>query len=301
MDAVTQILNVIVQLSALVFVVASMLAMGLSLTIPQIIEPLKDVKLLVMALIANFVVVPIIAVLLVKFMPLIFGNFPEDATIAFFLLATAAGAPFLPKLAQLAKGNIAYSVGLMVLLMVISIFFLPIVLPLLLPGVDVDSWQIAKSLIITMLIPLGIGLFIKARYSDIAPHLQDVFGKSSNTALLLMMGVLLVMNFKTVLGTIGTGVIIAGVIFYLLAVLVGYVLALGGDKSTKSVMALGTGQRNLSAAFVVAAGNFADKPDVIIALMVMVIVDLVLLLPLAGEIGKRMGGGKGGEVAEAEA
>jgi BASS family bile acid:Na+ symporter len=103
-----------------------------------------------------------------------------------------------------------------------------------------------------------------------------------------------------VLGTIGTGVIIAGIIFYLLAVLVGYVLALGGDKSTKSVMALGTGQRNLSAAFVVAAGNFAHKPDVIIALMVMVIVDLVLLLPLAGEIGKRVGGGKEGSVAEAE-
>jgi BASS family bile acid:Na+ symporter len=65
-------------------------------------------------------------------------------------------------------------------------------------------------------------------------------------------------------------------------------------------MALGTGQRNLSAAFVVAAGNFADKPDVLIALMVMVIVDLVLLLPLAGEIGKRVGRGKGGAVAEAE-
>ena len=296
MDIAT-ILGVIVQLSALVFVVSSMLAMGLSLTIPQIIEPLKNVKLVIMALVANFIIIPILALILVRVIPALFGQFPEDATIAFILLATAAGAPFLPKLAQLAKGNIAFSVGLMVLLMVVTIFFLPIALPLLLSGVEVDSGEIAKSLIVTMLIPLAIGLFIKARYADIAPGLQKTFGQASNTALLLMMGVLLVVNFKTVLGAVGTGLIIAGIIFYLLAVLVGYLLTLGGDKSTKNVMGLATGQRNISAAFVVAAGNFADRPDVMIALIVLAIVDMILLLPLAGEIGKRMGGGE----AEAEA
>ena len=296
MDIAT-ILGVIVQLSALVFVVSSMLAMGLSLTIPQIIEPLKNVKLVIMALVANFIIIPILALILVRVIPILFGQFPEDATIAFILLATAAGAPFLPKLAQLAKGNIAFSVGLMVLLMVVTIFFLPIALPLLLSGVEVDSGEIAKSLIVTMLIPLAIGLFIKARYADIAPGLQKTFGQASNTALLLMMGVLLVVNFKTVLGAVGTGLIIAGIIFYLLAVLVGYLLTLGGDKSTKNVMGLATGQRNISAAFVVAAGNFADRPDVMIALIVLAIVDMILLLPLAGEIGKRMGGGE----AEAEA
>ena len=290
METITTVLTVIVQLSGLIFVVASMLSMGLSLTVPQIIEPLKNVKLVVLALVANFIIIPILALILVRVIPTLFGQFPEDATIAFILLATAAGAPFLPKLAQLAKGNIAFSVGLMVLLMVVTIFFLPIALPLLLPGVEVDSWEIAKSLIITMLIPLGIGLFIKSRYADIAPGLQKSFGQASNTALMLMMGVLLVVNFNTVLSTIGTGVIIAGVIFYLVAVLIGYLLALGGDKNTRNVMGLGAGQRNISAALVVAAGNFADRPDVMIALIVLAIVDMVLLLPLAGEIGKRMGG-----------
>jgi BASS family bile acid:Na+ symporter len=73
------------------------------------------------------------------------------------LLATAAGAPFLPKLAEVAKGNIAFSVGLMVLLMIVTIIYLPIVLPLLLGGVDVNPWDIAKSLIVMMLIPLVVG------------------------------------------------------------------------------------------------------------------------------------------------
>jgi hypothetical protein len=44
--------------------------------------------------------------------------------IGLILLATAAGAPFLPKLAEVAKGNIAFGVGLMVLLMVVTIIYL---------------------------------------------------------------------------------------------------------------------------------------------------------------------------------
>jgi len=65
-------------------------------------------------------------------------------------------------------------------------------------------------------------------------------------------------------------------------------------------MGLGAGQRNLSTAFVVAASNFSDRPDVIIALTVMSIIDLVLLLPLAGEIGKRVAGGDGAQPSGAQ-
>ena len=284
----SEILTVIVKLSGLVFVVGSMTAMGLSLTIPQIIKPLKDVKLLVLALVANFILAPILAYALTIVFGNLFGGFSEENRIAFILLSTAAGAPFLPKLAQMAKGNVAYSVGLMTLLMVVSVLFLPIALPLLLPGVEVDAWAIAKSLIGAMLVPLGIGLFIKARYKETAAHLQPTFGQASNTALMLMMGVMLVMNVKTILGVVGTGVLLAGVIFYIGSFLIGFLMGFGADQETKSVLGLGTGQRNLSAAFVVAAGNFSDRPDVIITLVVLAIVNLVIMLPLGGEIGKRV-------------
>jgi BASS family bile acid:Na+ symporter len=98
---------------------------------------------------------------------------------------------------------------------------------------------------------------------------------------------------------VGTGVILAGIVFYLLALAIGYFMSVGTEKEIKNVMALGTGQRNLSAAFVVAAANFTDRPDVIITLIILVIVDLVLLLPLAGEIGKRVGAAEGEAEGEA--
>ena len=49
------------QISGLLFVVTSMLAMGLSLTVPQIMQPLRNMRLVMLALVANFVLVPLLA------------------------------------------------------------------------------------------------------------------------------------------------------------------------------------------------------------------------------------------------
>jgi len=167
---IVELIAVLSNLATLIFVISSMLALGLSLTVQQILNPLKDINLVVRALLANFVLVPALAFLLKTIIPL-----EPSLGIGLILLATAAGAPFLPKLAQAAKADVAFSVGLMVLLMVVTVIYIPVVLPLLLPGVSVNPADIARSLIILMLIPLGIGLLVKARYGEIAatwqPHM----------------------------------------------------------------------------------------------------------------------------------
>jgi len=266
-------------LSLLVFVIGSMASMGLSLKINQIIAPLRNVRLVVLALAVNFVLVPIVAYLITLVLPL-----DEPLRIGLILLSTAAGAPFLPKLAEVAKGNIAFSVGLMVLLMIVTIIYLPIVLPLLLGGVEVSPWDIAQSLIVMMLLPLAVGLFINARYEETAAKIQPTFGQASNIAILVLTVLGLVLNFTDMIGLVGSWGILAGIIFIVVAVVIGYLLG-GSDSSIKSVMGLGTGQRNISAALVVAGQNFGL--DVITYLMVISVVGLVILMPLAGELGKR--------------
>jgi len=109
------VLESLATLSVLVFVVTSMLAMGLSLTVAQIVEPLQDLRLVGKALLANFVLVPLIAYVILLVIPL-----TEAQSIGLILLATAAGAPFLPKLVEVAKGNVAFGVGLMGLLIVVA-------------------------------------------------------------------------------------------------------------------------------------------------------------------------------------
>src|SRR5213082_2723820 len=98
----------------LAFVLSSMLAIGLGLTLAQIVAPLRSARLVALSLLANFVLMPLGAVALATLLRL-----DQPLGVGLLLLGCAAGAPFLPKLAQLAKGNLAFAVGLMVLLMVV--------------------------------------------------------------------------------------------------------------------------------------------------------------------------------------
>ena len=279
----TEILATLAQLSVLVFVIGSMASMGLSLKISQIIAPLKNLKLVVWALVANFVLVPLVALGITAIIPL-----DDSVRIGLILLATAAGAPFLPKLAEVAKGSTAFSVGLMVLLMVVTIIYLPLVLPLLLGGgIEVNPWDIAQSLIVMMLIPLAIGLFVNARYEETAAKVQPTFGQASNIALLALTVLGLVMNFQAMIDLVGSLGILAGIIFIVISVVAGFLLGMLGspEGSIRSVVGLGTAQRNISAALVVAAQNFDSS--VITYVMVIAVISLVVLMPTAGELGKR--------------
>jgi predicted Na+-dependent transporter len=275
-----QVLTALANGAVLLFVIATMLAMGLSLTVSQILTPLHSARLIVLALVANFVVVPLLAFALTRIIPL-----SQPLKIGLILLGAAAGAPFLPKLAQFARGNVAFGVGLMVLLMVVSILYMPLVLPLLLPGVKVNALSIAVSLVLTMLLPLGIALLVRARYPEPAGQLQPLMGQASNMALLLVLVTSLLANFQEFIAVIGTGGILAAPILIGGGVVIGYLLGgPGGD--TRTVLGLGTGQRNISAALLVATQSFAD-PRVLAMMLVGSTVGLFVLLPLAGEFGRR--------------
>jgi len=276
-----EVLSAILQISLLVFVVSSMLAMGLSLTVSQIIAPLRNARLVVVALVLNFIAVPLLAVGIDALLSL-----DEGLYIGLILMATAAGAPFLPKLGEAAKGNIAFSVGLMVLLMVVTVVYMPIVVPLLISGVEINPWDIASSLIFLMLLPLGVGLLMRSRYEKAADGLQPAMAQTSTVAIALLLVSGVVVNFTAILDIIGTGGFIAILLFLIGAFILGYFGA-GRDAGVRSVLGLGTAQRNLSAAMVVAGQNFASDPDVLTFIIVAGIVGLLVLMPLAGELGRR--------------
>lgn len=274
----TDFLQFIAAISGVLFVVTSMLAMGLSLTVPMIIKPLKNVSLVVRALLANFVLVPILAYLILLLIPL-----EGSLGIGLIVLACAAGAPFLPKLVQGAKGDVAFGVGLMVMLMVVTIFYLPIVLPLLLEGVQVDPWAIAQSLIVTMLVPLVIGLLIKSHSPDAADHWGPVMNKISSLTILVLLVVGLGLNASNILGLIGSGGLLALLIFIIGSLLIGFLLG-GREGQVRSVMGLGTAQRNVAAAIVVSTQNFSGT-DTITFVLVAAILLLLVLLPTARRLG----------------
>ncbi|MCB9158652.1 MAG: bile acid:sodium symporter [Caldilineaceae bacterium] len=275
-----EIVTLLINLFVLTFVLTSMFGTGLSLTVPQILEPLKDWTLVLLALLGNFIIVPALA----YGIALVLG-LSDGLRAGLIILAACAGAPFLPKLAGVAKGNLAFSVGLMVLLMVVTVVFAPVVLPLLIPGVAVNPWDIARPLITLMLIPLGIGLGVKAWTPSLADSLAPMMNQASSLSLMLAGVLALLIGYRELLGVVGTGAFLATTLLIAGALATGFLLSRGGP-ANRSVMALGTGQRNISAALLIATTNFTD-PEVILIVMVGSVVGLVLLFLAAGFLGKR--------------
>ena len=268
-----------VSTAMLVFVLSSMLGMGLGLRVAEIIAPLRNLPRVLLALIANFVVMPVVAIGLARLLGL-----EESMGTGLLLLGTASGAPFLPKLAQIARGNRPFAVGLMVLLMVITVGYLPLVLPQLLPGVAVDPAQIAKSLILLMLLPLGGALALNASRPAMAAKIKPLLDKISNIGLIALIALLTLFNLRSVLAVFGTGGILAGLLFLAAGLGVGWVLG-GSSRENRAVLGLGTAQRNIAAALVVANQSFTD-PNVVVMVVVVAIVGLLVLMPLSRALGR---------------
>ena len=275
-----ELLSNAVPTTMLIFVVVSMLAVGSSLTVGQIVAPLRNRKLVFFALLANFVLMPAGAFAIAKVLKL-----DRSLGIALLLLGVAAGAPFLPKLAGIAKGNLAFAVGLMVLLMVLTVAYMPLVLPLLLEGVSVDPMKIARSLLLLMLLPLGVGLVVNARFRSIAERMRVPLNRISTLSLALLIVLLLVTNVQNVLALFGTRGIFASILFLFAGAGIGWLLG-GPGLGTKGVLALGTAQRNIAAALVVGGKDFGD-PKVLVMIVVVAVVGLLVLMPLARVLGAR--------------
>ncbi len=281
-----ELLSKAVPIAMLSFVVSSMLAVGLSLTIREIAASLRNGRLVFLALLANFVLMPLVALGIARILKL-----DQPLGIALLLLGAAAGAPFLPKLAGIAKGNLAFAVGLMVLLMVLTVAYMPLVLPLLLEGVSVDPMKIARSLVLLMLLPLGIGLAVNAWFGSIAGKMRGPLNKISTLSLVLLIVLLLVTNIQNVISLFGTRGILASILFLFVGAGMGWLLG-GPGFGTKGVLSLATAQRNIAAALVVAGKEF-DDPKVLVMIVVVAVVGLLILMPLARFFGTRSPGTPG--------
>lgn len=275
-----ELLLIISRWAILTFLVASMVELGLTITLGQVMAPLKNMQLVARSIMANFLVVPLLAVGVAKAMRL-----EEPFAVGLLLLALAPGAPFIPKVVQVARGNRAFATGLMVLLMVGTAIDLPLLLPRMLVGVEIDAWQIERSLFLLMLLPLFIGLAVHAKFRSLPAWLLSSLGLIANVSGLVVLVLIMVFNSQSVLKLFGTGAIFAGLVFVVLSALVGWLFG-GSDRAIRDALGVGTGLRNVGAALLIGAKNFSD-PRVNVMVIVTALVGLFVLLPTAIALGRR--------------
>ncbi len=273
-------LEIPAKLAILIFVVGTMLSVGMALSVPQIVATLRTPRLLLSALAANFVIVPLLAYVLTRAIPL-----AEPLAIGLLLLGSAAGAPFSLKLVQFARGDLASSVGLTVLLMFVTVGFMPMVLPTLLPVSHVRPWLIAKPLVTVMLTPLLLGLLIRSREPAIARHSEPVLRRTSTGALVVAVILVIAASYDNAVRMVEFHAILAAVLLLALALACGFLLG-GPTPHARSALGFATGQRDLSAALLVGVENFHD-PAIVVMVIVTAILGLLIQIPIALILARR--------------
>ena len=191
----------------------------------------------------------------------------------------------MPKIVGMAKGEVALAVGLLVMLMAGTILFLPVALPLLVTGTQVDPGKIVRLLMLLILLPLMVGLIVKARAASFAARLAPVLGRVSGVTLLATIILIIALHLQSLLRIFGTGAIYAGLLFSVLSALTGWLLG-GRDAAQRTALGLGTGFRSFPAALIVSVQNFTD-PNVSVMVIVTTLTGLVVLLPAARLLGNR--------------
>ena len=264
------------QMLVLLFVLSTLFGVGLLVSARQVLAALQQRRSLAVALFVNFVVLPGTALALCWWLQI---ATPMQA--ALLLVATAPGSPVTLRLNEVVRGDQAKAVGLLVLLMSLTLVYQPLVLPMLLPGLSVGPMPIARTLVLTVLLPLVLGMLLKARWPALAMRLRPALTRLGNISAVVSCLILLPLLYWDAIIDValsGGGLLVL-VLYLPLAVGAGWWL--GGPKADqRRLLALCCGQGSMGAAFVIAAQNF-NTPQVIAMLLLILWASLALLIPMA--------------------
>ena len=269
-DVMRQVSGVLVT----VFVVSSLLNVGLTQKPSNFRSHLQKGHFLSRMVLANLILVPAVMVLAVTVVDL------EPIYAAGLLVfGLSAGAPFLIALTRESKNDVSLAATVMTVLILGTVVLLPLLLPRLIEGISVDVWAIILALLLQMILPMVAGMVARQYLVRLTDAIQPWVARVSSLALYGLLATMIVGYLPAMVDTelwkaIGTGIVVI-----LISLFIGYMMG-DGHNHLKKVGALATAQRNTAAAMIVATSNFADPRAVVVVTLVNTL-GLVLLMGAA--------------------
>ena len=238
----------------MVSVIFLMLGVGLSTAFGQVIAVARQVRLIGIGVLANFIVVPVLIYLNLVWLPL-----SSDVKIGIMLMAAAPIAPMVPPFVGMARGNVAYAVGLMTIVALLSVPLTPLIIDFALPksmeGVVLDPMQIIKTLLIAQLIPISIGMTIRQVSPKWAERLLKFVPKIGQFGLIIGVGLLLAKDTTQIL-SLGLLPQLVMALMVIGSLFIGDWMLIGETDDNRRSLAVSTAIRNVPLAFLIAGENF---------------------------------------------
>ena len=207
----------------------------------------------------------------------------------FLLVAVCPAASFAPPLTAMAKGNVPVSVGLMVVLAGSSAILAPLLLTILLPlvargaSLKFDTVKIATTLLMTQLLPLGVGLLVRFKLSQVAERLRRPANLLTAFLSVVVFVLLVTLQYPT-LAEIRWKSFAGICVLVLLCLAAGWTVG-GRVTAIRRAVGMTTAARNVGVALVIATASFPESAAVT-AVILFAIFQTIGLLAIALWIGR---------------
>lgn len=268
-----------------------MFDLGLTLEGKDFLMVVKRPKAIIAGLLGQLILLPAIAYLLATAMGLSPVFF-----IGLILIACCPGGSSSNVFSMLAKGDVALSVSLTALSSIITLFTVPVIMQWTTSaigaeiGVTLPVGNLLVQNIITMLLPILIGLGIRRWYPQTAQKIDAVLSKCAFPALMLLAGIFFIQHRTTIvdnftsLGLTVTVLLIAAV---LLAGGLSRVFRLAGNE--RKTIVIEVGMQNAAQAIAIATSPFIfnDGTIAIPAILYALMMNVILLI-YVGYLRKKM-------------
>jgi BASS family bile acid:Na+ symporter len=246
-----------------VFAVSNLATMGLQVNISQVLNKMKDVRFLMLFLVWGWIVGPALGYLITMILPLA----PPYAAVM-LMTSLAPCAPFLALMVEKARGDVIFAGAFIPLATVGTVIFMPLLSPLLIKGMTLSSWALAKPLLLTILIPLLIGTAIRSYASPTADKMFKPVKVIAGLSTLLTILLCILIFGMRIVNTAGSFALLSMTLFMLILGLIAYRLGFGLKQNERSVMSLGMGTRNITAALM-GAYAVSDADPRMVAMVIM--------------------------------
>jgi len=235
---------ILLKASLVVFMTGNLLGMGLSLRPRDALAGLRDVRFVVLTLGVGFALCPALAWALARLVPM-----ERPYAVGLILLGVTPGAPFLPMVVDRARGDMGYAAAVMLLTSLVTVAYMPLVVPLLLPGFSAEPWTIARPLLLLVLLPLAVGVVMRRAAPAVAARVYPIVKAATSLDTIAMLALCAVVYGRGFVAAAGSYAIAAQALFLIVVTLASWALGAGLPDERRGVLVLGMSTRNLGAAF----------------------------------------------------
>ena len=284
MSEIMQFLDAYLGLMVFTFTVTNFFYLGIQVKIDGVIEGLKDRKAMVLICVWSWVLGPALAYLIVWILPI-----AEPYVIGLLLSSLAPVTPFLPLTVEKARGDMNFAGALIPLVMIGTVILMPLLGPLMITGVTVSAWSLAQPLLLSVFLPLVIGVAILHFAEPVAKKIlsaASVIAKITTVAVAVWC---VVFFADLMIESAGSFALLAVILFTVLIALISYLVGFGLKQSQRSVVSLAMLTRN-GGPVLIAALAIPNADDRIVTLVVWVNVVGFVLAPIIAIIFGKLAG-----------